>query len=178
MSRWIVDVNVPIVANDEARISQGKQPRANHVDDVCRLAAIRSLRDLVRSGIIVVDELGAVMKEYRKKLDGSGQPGVGDEFLKHVSDHLCVQTRVQITNLTFTSKGEYAAFPSDPELEKFDKDDRIFVALAIENIDGPRILNAVDSDYSEHQKALEKHGIFVQELCPSRLKKKRGAKST
>ena len=64
----------------------------------------------------------------------------------------------------------FEAFPTDPRLETFDRDDRKFVAAAlVAGMTHTRIVNAVDSDYRLHKGALEEAGVVVQELCPEEL---------
>ena len=156
----IVDVNVAIVANGES----------SHADDACRLAAIQALRALMKSGVVVLDEDGLILKTYRKYLNGKGQPGIGDAFYKHL-DHGYHASIVR-TPLCRSSSGDFLAFPEDECLKTFDREDRIFVALAIETKGNPVIVNAVDSDYYHHYDALKKHGVSVHELCQECLKKK------
>lgn len=81
MNAYVVDENVPIVANDYVRA----EPRAPQADNTCRLACIQALRRAVKSGIIVIDDAGDILEHYRQHLRHHGQPGVGDAFFKHVS---------------------------------------------------------------------------------------------
>jgi hypothetical protein len=60
--------------------------------------------------------------------------------------------------------GNYDAFPQDKDLEKFDLSDRKFVAVAITSAQNPEIVNAVDSDWKNHQTALEKY-VKLKFLC-------------
>ena len=160
MTQYVVDENVPIVAND---ISGTRTPQAN-AD--CRGACITVLRNVVRSGVVVIDDAGEVLAKYRVYLNGRGQPGVGDAFLRHVSDRQFDRRRVLRAALALNEAGEYQAFPNDPALSQFDHADRIFVALAAIVPGRPTLLNAVDSDYSEFADALKAAGIRIRELCP------------
>lgn len=170
MTVCIVDENVPIVANDVARITAGLDAVAPEADEACRLAAIQRLRALISKGTVAIDDGGEVIARYRKHLSGKGQPGVGDYFLKYVSDNSFSPNRVVRFALQRTDKGEYADFPDDAELRRFDRDDRVFVALALTAGDHCSIINAVDSDYLMHRSALMRHGVTVEELCPNCLK--------
>lgn len=170
MSCVIVDENVAIVANDVTRISTGRPPLAEQADDKCRLAVMRRVRQIMSSEIIIVDSSGLIMKGYRKYLSGKGQPGLGDAFLRWVSDHLYDRAKVRQVILTSSDDGQFSAFPSDPGLRSFDRADRVFVALAIASQDDAPIVNAVDSDYRQHQPHLDRFGVRVEELCMHCLK--------
>jgi hypothetical protein len=169
MSCVIIDENVAIVANDVTRISTGRPPLTRQADDKCRLATIRRVRQVISKETVIVDSSDLVMRGYRRHLSGKGQPGVGDAFLRWVSDHLYDSTRVRQVPLTSDEDGQFSAFPSDPDLRSFDRADRVFVALAIESGDAV-IVNAVDSDYRLHQSGLDRFGVRVEELCEHCLK--------
>lgn len=163
----VVDENVPIVANEATK--KPDERIALQADEACILAAIERLETIVKGGIVVIDEAGEVMSQYRSSLNGSGAPGTGDAFLRHLSDRQYDVSKVRIVSLTSHNDRSYEAFPADPDLAKFDKSDRKFVALA-NSVQSSRIINAVDSDYSHHQAALAKAGIQVEELCLNCLK--------
>jgi hypothetical protein len=168
MNAYLVDENVPIVANDTIR----PQPKAPQADNVCRLACVQALRSVVKSGILVIDDAGEVLENYRRHLNRRCQPGVGDAFFKHIIDHQFNRRKVRRIPMAKNAHGEFEAFPADDaSLATFDHSDRIFVALALAAADHPHILNAVDSDYSEHKKALETVGVHVRELCPQCIRK-------
>ena len=65
----VIDTNVPLTANG------GEDPK-------CRLACVGALAALMRSGRLVIDDKFLILNEYKRKLSPSGQPGVGDRFLK------------------------------------------------------------------------------------------------
>lgn len=172
-----VDENVPIVANDSAKLGQRLNLLSPQADEACRQAAIKALVKLRAQGIILVDDEGAVLGRYRDKLSGKGQPGVGDAFLKDLSDNQFNPRRVQRVALQ-RDGDNYTAFPEDVELKKFDRSDRIFVALVV-GVPDAEIINAVDSDYQLFHAALNRNGVTVRELCRSclrRLPKSRGKK--
>jgi hypothetical protein len=168
--KFIVDVNVPIVANDIALIAQGKEQKSPQADDACRLAALETLKRLMREEIIVLDEGGELLKKYRSYLNGSGFPGIGDAFFRYLSDHHYNDTKIERTNLRMSLNGEYTDFPMNDALQHFDRDDRVFVALALATPGKPEIINAVDSDYRNHKEDLQRFGVSVLELCLSCLK--------
>jgi hypothetical protein len=160
--RAIVDENVAIVANDNSR----RDRLAVQADEVCQLECIKALRSIVKNGITVIDDAGEILRKYREYLSGRGQPGVGDAFLKHIYDNQYNKRKVQRTPLAVNEDGTYSDFPSSPGLNTFDPSDRVFVALARASTKRAVILNALDSDYSEHAEPLQEAGIKVIELCP------------
>lgn len=108
-----------------------------------------------------------MLQEYGKAVrQTAGEPGPGHFFYYWVvssGDHKLVE-------LVSHAQRGFEAFPADPRLETFDRDDRKFVAAAI--VSGrteTQIVNAVDSDYRLHQAALDDAGVVVQELCPEEL---------
>jgi hypothetical protein len=161
MNAYVVDENVPIVANDSNR----PQPKAPQADVACRLACVLALKRVVKSGILVIDSAGEVLDNYRRHLQHRGQPGVGDAFFRHVFNNQFNPKHVHRISIARSAEGGYEDFPADEVLRAFDPSDRIFVTLALVAPEDPRILNAVDSDYAEHKSRLEAIGVRVQELC-------------
>lgn len=160
MTASVVDTNVLLVANG-ANDKANAEPGA-----ACRLSAIDSLVEVTERHTLMLDRGGEILDEYKKKCNYSGQPGVGDQFFRWAHQNAASLTAVE---LTVHPDRRFTEFPDDPALEKFDWDDRVFVAVAAAGPRPNRILNAVDSDYSDHQQALQQAGITVEELCPDLL---------
>ena len=76
MIRYVVDTNVAIVANGRRDLSRGARPPS--ID--CREAAVKFLRGLIDSHIVLLDSGREILSEYRTYLRPSGEPGVGDHF--------------------------------------------------------------------------------------------------
>lgn len=151
--RFVVDTNVPIVANGRPDPQEsGRKPSIE-----CRLAAIGFLEDLHDRGRAVVDLEGEIVDEYRRHLNASGQPGVGDRFYQTILQ------QGQRVPLPRGDDGEYADFPRDPDLAGFDRSDRKFAALA-RRIRVP-VANATDSDWLDHRDTLARHGIEIHFVC-------------
>jgi hypothetical protein len=136
MSRFVVDTNLPVVANGRST------PGDRSVAIDCRLAAIEFLNILLRDHCLVLDLAGEIQGEYRAHLEPRGEPGVGDRFYLEVLNSR--PGRVERVDLGKTDGGDYAAFPTDPELSRFDRSDRKFVALSCQ-LKVP-VAHAVDSD--------------------------------
>jgi hypothetical protein len=157
----IVDTNVLIVAN-------GRDcPQAS---PECILACVRRLRDIEQCGILVLDDGWHIIGEYKRKVSPTGQPGLGDAFLKWVLTNQSNPKRIEKISITPVEDNGFAEFPSTPGLEKFDRSDRKFVAVALTHPQKPPICNAVDADWKEFHAALIEAGIGVEFLCPSLLK--------
>lgn len=153
----VIDTNVPIVAN---RLQGESIQCANN----CAQALVR-LRAI---GLLLLDNGGRILAEYRRHLSLAGQPGVGDAFIKWVHDNVGRVELVRLVVLTPMAAGsdEYVEFPNNPDLVGFDPSDRKFVAVAIGHGGNPPILNATDRDWWDYREALQEAGVTVQFLCP------------
>lgn len=152
----IVDTNAAIVAN-------GKSPQAS---PECVINCVRRLRQIQQNEILVLDDRWLIIQEYKNKLYDTGQPGVGDAFLKWVLTNQFNPQRCQRIQITELSQDNFAEFPKDPNLDRFDRSDRKFVAVAIAHPHKPPILNAVDSDWRYFRDRLATHGVEVEFICP------------
>ena len=153
----VVDTNVPVVAN-------GSSEQAS--PECVKTCAVR-LGELTRKGQLVLDDKWLILKEYMANLRSSGQPGVGDAFLNWVLTNRCNPKLCEQVAITPRNSGEtdFEEFPSDPELDDFDPEDRKFVAVAAAHPDKPPILQAVDTKWWEMKEPLRKAGIIVGFLC-------------
>jgi len=158
MKAFVVDVNVPIVANG----------RKTHADLDCQNASVNALLEIVQTGMLVLDDQMQILDQYREYLNPSGQPGVGDAFMQWVWENQAVIERCEQVSLTVSANG-FVEFPDDPTLNQFDFADRIYVAAAKASKNKPEVLNAVDSDWWEHRDALAQNGIRVSFLCPQHM---------
>lgn len=158
MSAFVVDTNVPVVANG----------RAEQASPRCVFACVRALEGAYRDGVIVLDDGGRVLREYVKNLSRSGQPGAGDFFMKWVWQNQAVRERCEQVTITprASDPEDYEEFPRDAALVGFDRSDRKFVAVALASSRRPTVLNAVDSDWWDFGAALAQHGVRINNLCP------------
>jgi len=161
--KLIVDTNVPLVANRQT-------PQAS---PTCVEACVRLLLNVQREQTLVLDHDWYVIREYKNKLRSTGEPGVGDAFLKWVltnRNNPARCERISITRLSDSDDGnDFAEFPVDPALTTFDRADRKFVAIALAHPEKPPIFNATDTDWWIHQVSLEKYGIEINFLCPDAI---------
>lgn len=154
--RIVVDTNVLRVAN-------GSNEQA---DLKCELACIEAL-EKAKAGkqIVLLDASNLIMDEYRTPRSHSGMPA-GNAFFKylHNFEHSSKKILHIPIEVTPVEEGGFANLPPN----KFDSDDRKFLAVA-EAGDG-RVVNATDSDWSEHAAFIDSLGVCVIELCPQCLK--------
>ena len=155
----VVDTNVAVVANGRSR--QASQDCARNCAD--RLYQITNGAEK-----LALDDKWRIIVEYRNNLRSSGQPGVGDAFLKWVltnrTNPSCCE-QVTITPVRGACGGGFREFPDDPLLAGFDPSDRKFVAVSVAHPRRPPILNATDSDWWDYREALARNGVKVDFLC-------------
>jgi len=158
MKAFVVDVNVPIVAN-------GGAPQA---DLDCQYACVAALQEIAESGLLVLDDQMRILAEYFRYLSPRGQPGLGDAFMRWVWEQQAVSERCEQVHLTVSGAG-FNEFPDDPRLSGFDPSDRVYVAVARASRNAPEVLNAVDPDWWEHRGAWSQNGVRVSFLCPQHV---------
>lgn len=115
----------------------------------------------MREGVILLDTAGEIQAEYKRHLNWSGQPGVGDRFFFEVTKSMA--GRVERIDLGKRDDGTFLEFPGTPALAAFDPSDRKFAALA-RRARAP-VASATDSDWLDHRAALAAHGIVVKFIC-------------
>jgi hypothetical protein len=159
----LLDTNVGVVAN-------GKTSQAT---SECIETSIRELIRTREKKIVLLDEGGLILEEYRRHMSPSGQPGPGDAFFKWLWNNqsnkkVCCKVKITPTG----DGGSFAEFPPDRELDGFDHSDRKFVAVAIASGKRPTILNSSDTDWWEYRHPLTRHGIIISFLCPELMERK------
>ncbi len=160
--KCIIDTNVPLTAN-----------RALDPDSIppelegCVLACVEAVEHAVQTkNCLILDAGDEIYDEYAHKLSRSGQPGMGDVFMKWVHDNRWTLAEANRVAITKTGKDAYAEFPDHPDLTGFDSSDRKFVAVANAHPGRPPIVNATDSDWWIFRNALKQVGLTVLFLCP------------
>jgi len=156
--RYVIDTNVPIVANGRGNPSREKLPALE-----CREAAVNFLINLLMgsSAKLVLDTGGAIQAEYHRHLHPRGQPGVGDRFYLAVLQS--APRLVERVDLPKRDDGEYVDMPQTLIDLGFDPSDRKFAALA--RRETIPVVNATDSDWVNHYSELSFSGIDVKFLC-------------
>lgn len=166
VSKIVIDTNVPKTAN--LAIDPASIP-----DDLvlCVQACVDSMEHVIQNRGVVLDANGEIFDEYRKQLSMSGQPGIGDMFLKWL--HYNQYTFPEMDRVPITKNGDtYDEFPDHIDLAEFDISDRKFIAVANAHMDKPPILQATDSKWWGWKEGLQESGISVTFLCPDYMKAK------
>ena len=164
--RCVVDTNVPIVAN------LATQPDSDSDFPIsCVEACLRAVEHVVETRGLILDAGDEIFSEYMRHLSLSGQPGIGDRFMKWVHDYRWTLDSSQ--RVSITKNGDsYDQFPSCSGLDKVDNSDRKFIAVSNAHPEKPTILQATDSEWLEWKDTLAKCGIKVEFLCLEYVKAK------
>lgn len=154
----VIDTNVLIVANRKSQ----------HVSVDCVSNCIKALERAQKEQVIVLDSGMRIIKEYQSHSRWKGQPGIGDAFFKWLFYNLCNPLRCKQVDITpqKNDADDFEEFPTDPDLIRFDRSDRKFVAVAVASRVNPTILNATDTDWWCFRKILKRHQVSVVFLCP------------
>lgn len=153
MPRYVIDTNVPIVANG--------RDEADNITVDCQRAAVELLQDALNQGRVFLDSAGEIQAEYAHYLHPKGQPGVGDRFyLEVINSH---PQRVVRLDVIKRPDGEYENLPQELIDSGFDRSDRKFAAVARRA--RARVCNAVDRDWVDHKAIIKECDIEVLFLC-------------
>ena len=160
----IVDTNVPLVAKGLSDAS-----------DECVALCVEELERILDGERCVVLDMGdRILEEYMHQLSFSGQPTVGDAFLKWLFSNQAVEGCCEKVEITVLSEEEqlFQEFPTDPALATFDRSDRKFVAVACAHPSRPPILQATDAKWVGWAVPLSRAGIQVQFVCEHEIRAK------
>jgi hypothetical protein len=154
----VVDTNVLVVANE----------RTAQAPATCVRACAERLRALIDAGTLVLDDQWRIIREYQRQASSSGEPGLGDAFLKWALINRTNPQRCDLVALTLRGDGDedFEEFPDDPALGGFDRSDRKFVAVARASTRRPPVVNATDTDWWLFREPLQRHGVRIIFLCP------------
>ncbi len=152
----VVDTNVPLIAN---RKSVQASPQ-------CVLNCLEAIESFTSGErILVLDAGWLIVSEYGNKLNQSGQPGVGDAFLKWVlrnhTNPLCCE---QVALVPDAMRG-FESFPTDARLAGFDPPDRKFIAVSKAHPADAPILQAADTKWWSLRQALHECAVIVEFVC-------------
>ena len=156
MTKYVVDTNVPIVANGYPDPNDIRVPSSH-----CRKAAVKFLMKVLESGLVLLDTDGLIQEEYRRYLNPEGQPGVGDRFYQEIlNSH---PQKVQRVDLTTDENGQYSDLPREIADSNFDQSDRKFAAIGFK--ENAQIVNATDSDWLNDIALFNQYGLKIFFLC-------------
>jgi len=163
MKAVVIETNVIAVVNQHA----------DHIDQDCMLACIDALQIARQKRKIVIDSGSLFFEEYFRYASRSGQPRLGDLFVKWLWDNQANDRCCERVNITPSDNDpdNFEEFPDDPDLQGFHRDDRKFVAVAVASRRKPNILNAVDTDWWYFREQLKRHNISIKFLCPQLMRR-------
>jgi hypothetical protein len=158
---YIVDTNVAVAADNRA----GAGPE-------CVRACIAALQEIMDGRqLLVVDEGGQIVSEYRNNLYSQNQPTIGTTFLRWIWTNQYNLSRCSRVAIKPRGSGatDYEEFPQHEGLKDFDPADRKFVAVSVAHPDRPVILEATDTKWWGWKSALSECGIRVKFLCKAEI---------
>jgi hypothetical protein len=161
----VVDTNVALVANK----------CSEQASEDCVVSCVERLEGII-GGVekLALDDQWEIIGEYQNKLDPSGEPRVGNRFLKWVLTNRYNTERcdlVSITSIIDEHGMTFKEFPSDSALSRFDPKDRKFVAVALAHQQKPPILQAVDRHWWNFKDALLQNDVKVEFLCEDDIRR-------
>lgn len=164
--KCVVDTNVPKTAN----LSSDPLNIPGELA-ACVSTCVDYIEHVVQNGGLVIDTGDEIFCEYLQNLSVSGQGGVGNAFMKWVTDNRW--NFPQEDRVAITKNGEsYNEFPNHGGLSDFDISDRKFIAVANAHPVKPPVLQATDSKWWGWKDALKEVGIVVEFLCPDYVEAK------
>ncbi len=161
MKEYIVDTNVPLVANG-----------ASDMGLDCMAACIQFIEGFNQNqNILIIDDRYLILGEYEHGLNPKGQPGIGDRFLRWALTNSTNTSRVKQVSITpeGPSGYDFEEFPATLEDVLIDHSDKKFIALAKANQCKAPIAQASDSKWIGWINALKQEGIMVNFLCYQEL---------
>lgn len=161
MSVAVVDTNVVLVANGQHA----------DVSPECVKNCALALQSIMLSGRLAIDEGFLILLEYQKKTLPKKGNRPGDAFVKWALKNRCNAKWVdQVALLEHDERG-FVSFPDGQDLANFDAPDRKFVAVSGAHPDKPPIAQAADSKWLDWAPALQRHGIKVNFLCKTDIRR-------
>jgi hypothetical protein len=154
LSNRVVDTNVAVVANGGPNVTASA---------ACQINAIRALQSVVNQGRVSIDQGDEIVREYSKRLDPRGQPGVGDWFFRHVIDNQGNPSKVRAHDISHARGDALRAAFINGNLALFDSDDRIFALCSV--VARVPVQTATDSDWRIHEQGLVACGVQVEFVC-------------
>jgi len=169
MVEYIVDTNVPLVAQGEA-----EQMSLN-----CQKECALFLEELFNGHIkLVIDSDYHLIGEYSNKMTKGSQAQYGNRFLKWILSNQANHSKIKTVDIHAVDQYNFEEVPQSLVDLGFDNSDRKFVAVAIANNNQAKIAQSADSKWIGWEEALKKEGIHVHFLCRQELdvifKKKTG----
>jgi hypothetical protein len=160
---YIIDTNVLIAANGHSpQVSAGGVERCQ-----------KFVNSLFVNTLISIDSNNEIFDEYFRHMNFSGQPGIGDSFVKYLFDRQADITICETVEVIREAKHHYRVLSDKPDLLDFDKSDLKFIAVHLLSKYHSPIVDACDSDWAENKVLLNSHNIKVIELLEYNPKTKK-----
>lgn len=140
----------------------------------CIVACTKVVQEIQGNGRIVIDDKWLILNEYKGNLLASGQPGVGNKFLKWVLTNRRNAKRCSIVSISPQNGNpeNFDEFPIHTGLNNFDPSDRKFVATANAHPEKPPIVQGTDSKWWGWKEPLLECNIRVLFPCEEEIKAK------
>jgi hypothetical protein len=151
---YIVDTNIFIAANGKA-----DQLTENDVNK-CKLFVTA----LFSNTTISIDLQGEIFKEYFDYMNWSGQPGIGDVFVKYLWDRQYDKKICELVDINKDKNGIYKQLRNKDDLLQFDPNEHKFIAVYLGSRNSVTICNACDSDWENNKSLLSKYQINILEI--------------
>ncbi|MFA4901048.1 MAG: hypothetical protein WC563_16135 [Brevundimonas sp.] len=149
----VIDTNIAVIAN-------GREVTASVS---CQIKAIEFLEAAVSRDRTVIDAGNRVLGEYRKRLKAEGQPGVGDQFFRHLLDNQGNTKRIRVIDERDARGDPLRRAFAHGNLSAFDPSDRPFAICSA--VGRARVVTATDSDWLIHEVGLQACGVRVEFIC-------------
>lgn len=145
----VIDTNVPLVAKQ----NEGRPP------DLIAACETLLAHILERRLPVVTDADGEIVEEYMHQLSLSGQPSLGDAFVRYVHDHRFTWDDSMRPDILPHPEhaNSYAVLNGDDS--EIDPSDRKFVAAA--KVTGAPVVQATDTKWLDWGPVLSRHGVTV-----------------
>ena len=168
MKSRIIDTNVPLTA---AGLNTEASKR-------CQAQCVMVLERIFSGSIkVVLDDKNEVLREYRTRMHPKHKGTLADRFILHMLQYQVSSDHVDRIMLPKNESTDFLDYPdrdgnwtSDvPRCERFDPDDKKWVALAVRfkqqtGIDAP-IVNAADRCWLAFEPHLQASGVKLETLC-------------
>lgn len=163
---YVIDTNVWVMVSRSRNLAE--------VTSLQELDCIRACRAWLKTfaesrDVLIVDIHHRILLEYRQNIPRGS-------FARDLLNRLERQPRDRIIDVVikFDDDG-FAILPA--HLQIHDREDRKFVAVALERTPRPPIINATDDDWLKDQTMLREGGILIEELCIGYVQEKHARKS-
>ena len=171
MAEYIVDTNVPLIAQDHA-----------HMLPSCGEACSKFMQELFAGNYtLVLDEDDHILSEYKGRMAQSTQNTFGKQFLIWIYTNQWDVNKVKKVTISHTGAGNYNEVPQSLIDCEFDISDRKFVAVAVANNFSAPIVQSADSKWIGWLPTLVVERVIVHFLCKVELQaiheRKSGRKS-